>query len=275
VYTVTVVGPTGKTGRHVMRGGLERGWRMRAAARRNTGVGEWARFEWDDRATWEPAFAGSDAAYLLIPFNHPGAAETTPDLIGAAARAGVRRICLLSSLDAEHADPDGPLLRAEERLLREPVVPAILRPTWFFDNLADGSFSDMVAAGELRLPAGDGRIPFVDVRDVAEVAVRALAPGGPDGILPLTGPEAIDHGQLAAALSEALGRPIAYTPVAVAEFTELMVERGFGRDYSRFLGEALMDVAERRLTIPVHATVERVLGRRARDARDFAAQLRP
>jgi uncharacterized protein YbjT (DUF2867 family) len=269
-YTVTIVGATGKTGSRAVEEALQRGWRVRAAARREPVRGEWKRFEWDDRATWAPAFEGSDGAYLLIPFNHPGAADTTPDLIEAAAEAGVGRIALLSSLDAEHVAEEDPLRVAERRLLDQPVTPAILRPTWFFDNFSVGSFSAMTREGELRLPAGDGKIPFIDVRDVAAVAVSSLAADGPDGILPLTGPEAIDHGQLAAALSEALGRPITYTPASRSEFIELMARRGFGREYSDFLADALIDVAEERLTIPVHDTVERVCGRSALDARAFA-----
>jgi uncharacterized protein YbjT (DUF2867 family) len=274
-YTVTIVGATGKTGRRAVDDALQRGWRVRAAARRAPAHGEWERFEWDDRASWAPAFGGSDAAYLLIPFNHPGAADTTPDLIRAAADAGVRRIALLSSLDAEHAAADDPLRVAEQALLDLPVTAAILRPTWFFDNFSEGSFAAMTSEGELRLPAGDGKIPFIDVRDVAAVAVEALAHGGPDGILPLTGPEAIDHGELAAALSEALGRPITYMPAARPEFIELMAGRGFGREYADFLADALIDVAEGRLTIPVHDTVARVCGRPARDARAFARGMAP
>jgi uncharacterized protein YbjT (DUF2867 family) len=269
-YTVTIVGATGKTGRRAVEEGLRRGWRVRAASRRAPRDCEWERFEWDDRTTWAPAFRGSDAAYLLIPFNHPGAAETTPDLIKAAADAGVPRIALLSSLDAEHADAGDPLRVAEEALLDLPVTAAILRPTWFFDNFSDGSFAAMTREGELRLPAGEGKIPFIDVRDVAAVAVATLADGAPDGIFPLTGPEAIDHAQLAAALTEALGRPISYTPAKRSEFIELMARRGFGRDYADFLADALIGVAEGRLTIPVYDTVERLCGRPARDARAFA-----
>ena len=54
-----------------------------------------------------------------------------------------------------------------------------------------------------------------------------------------------------------------------------MAERGFDRDYSAFLGDALMQVADGRLEIPVHTTVERILGRPALGARDFAARLAP
>ena len=269
-YTVTIVGATGKTGRRVVQEGLARGWRVRAATRRAPADGEWAEFEWDDRTTWAPAFRGSDGAYLLIPFNHPGAPETTPDLIEAAAAAGVGRIVLLSSIDAAHAPEDSPLVVAERALQRLPVASAILRPTWFFDNFSDGSFAGMTRDGELRLPAGDGRIPFIDVRDVAAVAAAALAAGGAEGILPLTGPAAIDHGAVAAALAEALGRPVTYEAVGRDEFIDLMVGRRFGADYAEFLADALIDVAEGRLTIPVWDTVARVCGRRAYDAQAFA-----
>jgi hypothetical protein len=78
---------------------------------------------------------------------------------------------------------------------------------------------------------------------------------------------------LAVALTAALARPIAYLPVDRSEFVELMVGRGFGHDYAAFLGDALVDVAEGRLTIPVHDTVERVCGRAARDAFEFARGL--
>jgi uncharacterized protein YbjT (DUF2867 family) len=269
-YSVTVFGATGKTGSLILEDALRRGWRVRAATRRRASGGEWFRFEWDERERWPEAFRDSDAVYLLIPFKHPGAPETTPELVEAVAATGVRRIVLLSSLDAAHAQPDDPLVRAEAKLRELDVKHAILRPTWFFDNFSVGSFASMTEAGELRLPAGDGRIPFVDIRDVAAVATAALAEGGPEGILPLTGPMAISHGELAEALASALRRPIRYQSVSDNEFITLMVNRGFGADYARFLAEALRDIAENRLSIPVFDTVERVCGRRAYDAHHFA-----
>jgi hypothetical protein len=56
----------------------------------------------------------------------------------------------------------------------------------------------------------------------------------------------------------------------VAEFVELMCGRGFPASYGEFLGVALQDVADGRLHIPTHPTVERVLGRPAYSVRDFA-----
>ncbi len=269
-YTITVVGATGKTGRQVITEGVQRGWRVRSAARRRTGAGDWVHFSWDERDTWPGAFRGSDAAYVLIPFNHPGAPETTPDLIEAIARSGVRRIALLSSIDAEHAPPDSPLIEAERAVELAPTAGAILRPTWFFDNFSTGSFAAMTESGQIRLPAGNGKLPFIDTRDIAAVAAAAMSEDGPEGILPLTGPEAIDHYDLARTLSEALGRQITYTPVEPDEFIQLMLRRGFSEDYSRFLADALADVATGKLTIPVWPTVEQICGRSAYGAGDWA-----
>jgi len=269
-YTVTVTGATGKTGGHVAALASARGWRVRAAGRRPAAHGEFTRLDWDDETTWGAAFAGSDAAYIVIPFNHPGAPRRAPRLIEAAAGAGVRRVVLLSSADVEHAPADDPTRVAEETCARLPVASAAVRPTWFLDNFTVGSLAGMTAAGDLRLPAGDGRIPFVDVRDVAAVAVAALAEDGPTGALPVTGPAAVDHGAVAAALGAALGRPVRYTSVSVDEFVALMAERGFSTEYGRFLGDALADVAHGRLRVPVADTVERLVGRRPYTAAEFA-----
>lgn len=227
-------------------------------------------FDWDDERTWTAAAEGSDAAYVLIPFNHPGAPERTPALLETVAAAGVGRIVLLSSLDVLEAEAGSPLRRAEDTLFRLPAATASLRPTWFLDNFTHGSFAGMVEAGELRLPAGAGRIPFVDARDVAAVGVAALAPDGPTGALPITGPAALTHHEVAAALSEGLGWAVTYTPVSAGEFVGLMVARGFTADYGTFLAEALTRVATGDLTIPVHDTVARLAGRPAFSALDFA-----
>ncbi|MFL6123566.1 NAD(P)H-binding protein [Actinophytocola sp.] len=269
-YTVTVFGATGKTGRHVARYAVSRGWRVRAAGRRAAAHGSLEPFDWDDERTWTTAAAGSDAAYVLIPFNHPGAPERTPALLSAVAAAGVGRVVLLSSLDVTEAEADSPLRLAEDTLFGLPAHTASLRPTWFLDNFTHGSFAGMVDSGELRLPAGEGRIPFVDARDVAAVGVAALAADGPTGALPITGPAALTHHEVAAALAEGLGRPVTYAPVPAAEFVDLMVARGFTADYATFLAEALARVATGELVIPVHDTVSRLAGRPAHSALDFA-----
>jgi len=269
-HVITVLGATGKTGRHVAEQAVEKGWRVRSAGRTRAAHGDHTPFDYDDDTTWHPAFEGSDAAYVVIPFNHPGAPERAPAVIEAAATAGVHRIVLLSTIDVDHAPADDPTRVAEQTLAALPVASAFVRPTWFLDNFTVGSFSGMLERGELRLPSEDSRIPFVDTRDIAAVAVAALAPNGPTGPLPVTGPESVDHHAVAKALSEALDRTVSYESVSAEEFTALLAERGFPRSYGEFLAEALIKVVDGRLVIPVADTVHRLTGRPPRSVDDFA-----
>ena len=55
----------------------------------------------------------------------------------------------------------------------------MLRASWFMQNFSEGEFAQAVLAGELALPAGERRAPFVDADDIADVAVAALTEPGP------------------------------------------------------------------------------------------------
>lgn len=257
---IAVTGVTGKTGRAVADRALDEGWTVHGLSRQRPPVGEWRPMDWDDAATWPRAFAGADAAYVLIPFNHPGAAENTPAVLEAAAAAGVARIVLLSSFDATDAAEDDPLRRSEDTLRGLPVSSTTLRPTWFLDNFTQGSFGAMMREGSLRLPARDGRIPFVAVGDIASVAIEALRENGPTGVLPLTGPESVTHAEVCAAFSRAWGRTITFTTVDEEEFVRLMAGRGFDRSYSDFLIDALARVDSGQTVVPVSDVIESVTG---------------
>lgn len=270
-HVVTVTGATGKTGRHVVAGARARGWGVRRATRHPSDADD-VFFDWSDASSWEPAFAGSHAAYVVVPFNDPVAPDTAPQLLETVGGAGVPRVVLLSSLDVETADEDSPLRVAENTLSTLDVASAAIRPTWFFDNFTSGSMSWMVAAGRLELPAGEGTIPYVDVRDVSEVALAALTPGGPTGPLEITGPQQVHHREIAEVLGGALGRPIEYRPVADEEFVSALTAQGFSDGYARFLGDAMSAVAGGHVVIPVTDTVLRTTGRPPFTLEGFAAE---
>ncbi|MGA5134842.1 NAD(P)H-binding protein [Streptomyces olivoreticuli] len=269
-YTVTVTGSTGKTGRHVSTLALKRGWRVRAASRRDGGLGEWAPMDWSDQNTWSPAFTGSDAAYIVLPAEHPGILDQAPAMLRTAADAGVKKIVLLSAMDVDTA-PAGTLQPvAEQALRRLPVEWAIVRPTWFMDNFTTGGFAAMTVTGHLRFPTGDGRLPFVDSRDIAAVATEALAENGPAGILSVTGPRAVTHSQVAAALTTALGRRVEYTSIPAEDFVTDLAAMGFPLEHARHMANTHVQLSAGQLLIPVTDTVERITGRRAHSLEDFA-----
>jgi uncharacterized protein YbjT (DUF2867 family) len=84
----------------------------------------------------------------------------------------------------------------------------------------------IASEGRFFAPAGDARVSVVDVRDIAAVAVAALTRSGHEGkTYDITGPEALTHGEMAAQLSEALHRPVAFVDLPERDFREAL--RGF------------------------------------------------
>ena len=80
-----------------------------------------------------------------------------------------------------------------------------LRPNLCFQGCRGGR--QIVGNGVLPAPIGDARVSAVDVRDIAAVAAAALTEDGHGGATyTLTGPQAVTHAEMAAALSEATGR---------------------------------------------------------------------
>ncbi|WP_263165962.1 NAD(P)H-binding protein [Streptomyces sp. SCSIO ZS0520] len=264
---ILVLGGTGKTGRRLVGALRARGAEVRAASR----SGE-VRFDWDDRSTWAPAFTGVRAAYVVDLQDKPGQWDAETQIRALAEQAvaqGVERLVLLQA--RVHGLVGGKDLKAGEGAVRESGAEwTILRPNWFFQNFDEGVLFDAVLAGELRLPAGQGREPFVDAGDVAEVAAAALLEDGHQGqILELSGPAALSLTEAAALLSEASGREIRYVPVDHQEYVDELVSYEVPADYALFVADLVAQIRDNRNTATT-PTVERILGRPPRDFADFA-----
>lgn len=84
-----------------------------------------------------------------------------------------------------------------------------------------------VAAGTLFSNAGAGRVGYLTRDDSAAVAAAVLAGGGSEGqILEVTGPAAVSDAELADALAEATGRPVAWREVDDEELVSALAGQG-------------------------------------------------
>ncbi|OKJ13712.1 NmrA family NAD(P)-binding protein [Kitasatospora sp. CB01950] len=103
-----------------------------------------------------------------------------------------------------------------------PVVE--VRPTVFLENpLFRAGLSAVATADAVRLPLGPtARTSPVAAADVAEVVAEILADPQPHlrRAYELTGPRTLDGPAIAAEVSAALGRPVAYTDVPLDEWIE-------------------------------------------------------
>ena len=176
----------------------------------------------------ESAFEGIDVAFLCT---SPGflAPAMLSNALWAARRGGAKHIVRLSAVGATH---DAPSLNGRLHALSDAEVRGsglaftILKPHFFMQNLmmAAGSVKEQ---GAMYLALGDAKLPMIDVRDVGAAAARVLADPAPHAgkTYTLTGAP-VSLAQVAAAIGEALGKPVKYVPVPVASAVESITKMG-------------------------------------------------
>jgi uncharacterized protein YbjT (DUF2867 family) len=271
---VLVLGGTGKTARRLVPLLRERGVRARPASRHPQGDGA-VRFDWDDRATWDPALEGADRVYLVPPALDPAPDRQMIPFLERAAAAGVRRAVLLSALGVEQGPEVGQ--RAVELALPGSIPDSvILRPTWFMENLSEGLFAPpIVAADTIALPGGEAPYALVAAGDIAAVAAAALTEDGHAGAAyPITGPEALTHAEVAEQVGAARGRPVRYVDADPDDFRAQLEAGGVHPGYVALLTR-LFEAGRAGAASAVHGTVERVTGRPATSFAEFAKEAAP
>jgi uncharacterized protein YbjT (DUF2867 family) len=119
--------------------------------------------------------------------------------------------------------PGAPHAAAEAAIAASGLEWTFLRPNTFMQNYATLSAEGIRRTGAIYEPAADAATSFVDVRDIAAVAVKALTePGHAGKAYTLTGPQALDRNAVARLLSEASGKTITYVPVDDAALRSAM-----------------------------------------------------
>ena len=227
---VLVLGGTGKTGRRLVSRLRQAGADPVAASRHDAGPAaaggvRHVRFDWDDQVTWEPALRGAAAVYVVPPAFAVDHTAAVTAFLGAVASAGVPRAVLLTARGADAADT--PLRREELALEASGLGWAVVRPSWFMQNLTEGAFAGMVEAGTLAVPTGSGANPMIDADDISAVAARLLLDESLDGLAyDLSGPEALTFEQAAKLLGEARGRDLRFVDADPQEWVAATVAAG-------------------------------------------------
>lgn len=229
------------------------------------------RFDWDDEGTHRAVLDGVRGIYLIPPIGATEPVRQMRPFLELARDAGVRRIVLLSS----SAIPAGGTGLGLVHTAIGEMFPewAVLRPSWFMQNLADDHMHarSIRERGEIVTATGDGRVGFIDAADIAAVAVRALtdpAPHNTDHLL--TGPQALSYAEIAATITELGGRPVRHRGVTVDAVRRRLADTGMPDGFAAILAgmdHAIAGGAEDRTT----STVADVTGDAPTSFREFCA----
>ncbi|MCA0043014.1 SDR family oxidoreductase [Celeribacter litoreus] len=203
------------------------------------------RGDYTDAAALEAAFAGIDRLLLISSSEVGQRAVQHGNVIDAAKAAGVGFIAYTSILNAD----TGNMALAEEHLateakLNESGIPfTLLRNGWYSENITMTLGQDL-ELGQHFGAAKDGKLATASRKDFAEAAAIVLA-GGHDGeVLELAGDDAYTLTEYAALVSELSGKPVSYTDMPEAAFTEALVGAGLPEGFAAVLADSDAKAAE-------------------------------
>lgn len=212
---ILVTGASGNLGRDVVAALVDKGFRVKAASRQpeklaaREGI-EVVALDYESPNTFDGALAGVDGVFLVAPPMDPEAPAKLAPFIEKAKEAGVGHIVFTSALGVDQNE-QAPLRVIERALMESGIQYTILRPNFFMENFSTGFTGPMIRhnAG-IFLAADDAKTSFISVVDIANVAAVAFADQHYGKEYNLTGPEALDHAQVARIVGDVIGREIAY-----------------------------------------------------------------
>jgi len=259
--TIAIVGASGKTGNRVLSRLNAMGFKTRGLAR-STDIP----FDWSDRETWPNALKGASSAYVSYypDLAVPQAEDDIRAFINIAQNQGVKHIVLLSGRGEEGAE------RAEDLVINSGLNWNIVRASWFMQNFSESFMLDGIQSGELVLPIPKADEPFIDVDDIADVAVAALTrPSLRNELFEITGPDIISFENCLQTISKVTGQKVQLNTLPVEVYLAAAKADGLDENIAWLLNELFANVLDGRNEFTTN-TIEQVLGRPARSFEDYA-----
>jgi len=288
--TVLVTGATGTVGRHlvdrlvaldpegVVRCATRnpRSPRARALAERHPQV-ELVPGDLSDLEGLRASVVGADGVYLLPPFAPATMTRWHEVMVDACVRAETVRFVVKHSVIGARVPEPGeevsgiPAMHgAGERTLADSGLShAVIRPTIFAQHFLTVPALYTPGADAFHMPLGDGRVAWLDARDIGDLAAHLLihaGPGASEGrAFELTGSASVSGAEMAQALSRAVGHAVRYVDLSDEAFAEHLERHG---------GPAALGVVYRECRegwfAAVSSDLADALGRPARSFDDFA-----
>ena len=216
---ILVTGASGRTGRRMVAALAARHARVRAFVRRADagdelralGAGEIVVGDLFDRDALATAVRGAAQVLHICPPMHPQEDALARTLIDLCAREGTGRVVLYSVLHPLLAEVPhhNRKLMAERHLVDSGLPSTVLQPSRYMQHLVP-MWTSVLATGTHNMPfSTTSRLSVVDLHDLAEATAKIMTePGHAGATYQLAGPDALSQDDIAAILTELLGRPI-------------------------------------------------------------------
>ncbi|OJJ79564.1 uncharacterized protein ASPGLDRAFT_180863 [Aspergillus glaucus CBS 516.65] len=281
---ILLIGGTGKTAVRLARFLQNNGHQFLLASRRGQSAAPAGmpavRFDWTDKASWKEAFeyrfaAGEKvkAIYLMEPLVAEPWKPMNEFIDYLHHEQGVGRFVLVAGTSSQPGKPGMGMVW--QHFLDTGVDYAVLRPSWFMENLSEEAPSGLIKdLSKIFTACGEGKIPFVSATDIAAVAYRALTDAESHNCdHRILGPELLTYDEIAQKLSATLGREIQHVSLSGEDRYQGLVSVGVSEYYARFLTNLEMAAATGFET-HLNEEVEKVTGRPPKSFDVFAQENR-
>ena len=239
--------------------------------------------DYSDKQSLRKAVDGVTSVFLVCsPI--PQLVELESNMLDACKEAGVKHVVLNSALGAGDYPKSFPgwHRKVEDKLKATGMSYTILRPNGFLQNIVAYNAPSIRAQGAFFAAMGDAKVSYLDIGDVAIVAVNALQGGAHSGkTYQLNGPEAISNQELAKRISRVAGRAVNYVDIPESAQREAMLGQGMPewqvtallelQQYYKQGGGAKTDDLLQALIERDPVTLDQYLTANAREFRDQAA----
>ncbi|WP_413587520.1 NmrA family NAD(P)-binding protein [Bdellovibrio sp. HCB274] len=275
---ILVTGATGKIGQEVVGRLLGRRAHFVAASHRDSIFAPEVRhlkLDLGERSLVAEMTKEIDLLFLNLPISE-SMLLFAQNTIMSAKNSGVRFLILNSILGAD-AESEFLLHRMHgqvEEMARDSRIPfAIIRPNLFMQSFVS-RHGESIRQGALFLPEGESRSSYVDIRDVADVAIKVIE--NPwlyeHRTISLTGPEALSNEDALNKISSVLGRRVSYVPVTEESAKHRMLREGI----SPWMTEAFLSLhrsVRQEMAALIHPSNEQVRGVAPRTFDDFCREV--
>jgi uncharacterized protein YbjT (DUF2867 family) len=286
---ILITGASGSVGKTVLREAIGKEPKLRAtyrskeeAAKAPAGC-EPVLADYSDKPSLRGAIEGVTRVFLVCsPI--PQLVELESNVVDVCKESGVKHVVLNSAMGAGDYGKSFPSWhrKVEDKLKASGMSYTILRPNGFLQNIVAFHAASIRTQGAFYQAMGDAKVSYLDVGDIAAVAVKALQGGAHAGkTYELNGPEAISNEEMAKRISKVGGRPVKFVDIPEAAQREAMLGLGMPdwqvtallelQQYYKQGGGAKTDGLLKSLLGREPVTLDQYLNANAREFRDQAA----
>ncbi len=231
-----------------------------------------AYINFDDEKSLEKAFENTETLFLLFPM-HPKMTDWAKNAVNAAKKAKVKHIVRSSGAGADsNSDFFMPRIQGtiDDIIRASGIAYTLTKPASFMQNFVN-FFSNDIKNGVVYQPVGQGKMGWVDVRDIAAVNTQVLI--HPEKYinqeLTITGSENLSYAEALKLISKTIGEPIDFVDIPDEKANAAMKSYGMP-PFSIDMLSSLNQIIKAGYAEGVTTTVQNVTGEKPISFEQFA-----